>query len=325
MAEDVLLQTRGLTKSFPLSRSSLPWIKPVSFRAVDKVDLTIGKGRTVALVGESGSGKSTLGRLILRLVDATSGGVDYRGVDLLALSQADLRAHRRKMQIVFQDPYGSLDPYMSVGKTIEEPLSIFAAGDVVSRRARVNDLLSQVGLRPDDASRYPHEFSGGQRQRISIARAIALEPEFIVCDEPVSALDVSVQAQIINLLLDLQDNLGLTYLFISHDLGVVRHVARDVAVMYRGRIVEFASKQRIYSAAAHPYTQALLASMPSYDFAKSDTTTPVAGEIGGPVQGGTGCNFRNRCPLARKICGEAAPELSAVASDHLVACHAVAG
>jgi oligopeptide/dipeptide ABC transporter ATP-binding protein len=228
------------------------------------------------------------------------------------------------MQIVFQDPYGSLDPYVRVGKTIEEPLDIYDMGNAATRRQRVGELLTQVGLSADDAARYPHEFSGGQRQRISIARAIALNPEFIVCDEPVSALDVSVQAQIINLLLDLQDNLGLTYLFISHDLGVVRHVASEVAVMYRGRIVEFGAKQQIYASPAHPYTQALLAAMPSYDFA-APRSAPISGEIGAPTDGKTGCNFRSRCPLAHDVCARVAPDLVAMAPEHQVACHAVTG
>jgi oligopeptide/dipeptide ABC transporter ATP-binding protein len=235
-----------------------------------------------------------------------------------------LRAQRRKMQIVFQDPYGSLDPYIPVGRTIEEPLQVYGFGDGRARRARVAELLTQVGLDPENASRYPHEFSGGQRQRISIARALALNPEFIVCDEPVSALDVSVQAQIINLLLDLQDSLGLTYLFISHDLGVVRQMANEVAVMYRGRIVEIGAKQRIYAAPAHPYTQALLAAMPSYDFAAGPKPLAISGEIGGPDDGKRGCSFRARCPLARDICGEIAPALAPVEPEHAAACHVVA-
>jgi oligopeptide/dipeptide ABC transporter ATP-binding protein len=324
MAEEILLSARGLTKAYTLGKSSLPWVRNETFNAVDGVDLTIVKGRTLAVVGESGSGKSTLGRLLLRLIEATAGEVDYGGSNLFAMSGRALRAQRRRMQIVFQDPYGSLDPYIPVGKTIEEPLQVYSLGDAAARRARVSELLTQVGLDAESAARYPHEFSGGQRQRISIARALALSPEFIVCDEPVSALDVSVQAQIINLLLDLQDNLGLTYLFISHDLGVVRQMADEVAVMYRGRIVEIGAKQRIYSAPAHPYTQALLAAMPSYDFATAPKPVAIRGEIGGPDDSKGGCSFCARCPLAGAVCGEVAPKLTDIDSDHAVACHAVA-
>jgi oligopeptide transport system ATP-binding protein len=323
MTDTTFIKADQLTKTFALTRSPFPWVKNETFPAVDHVDLLIRKGKTVALVGESGSGKSTLGRLLLRLIEATSGKVTFGDVDLFSLTSSQLRAQRQKMQIVFQDPYGSLDPYILVGRTIEEPLRIYGIGSAAARHERVNDLLAKVGLAPEHATRYPHEFSGGQRQRISIARALALSPEFIVCDEPVSALDVSVQAQIINLLRDLQDTLGLTYLFISHDLGVVRLIASEVAVMYRGRIVEFGEKRQLYSAPAHPYTRALLASMPSYDFANGAKAAPIGGEIGGPAAVGTGCSFRERCPLAMKICEQVQPDLVEIAPGRQAACHAV--
>jgi oligopeptide/dipeptide ABC transporter ATP-binding protein len=324
MNDTTLVKAERLTKVFALTKSPFPWLKNETFPAVDRVDLLIRKGATVALVGESGSGKSTLGRLLLRLISATAGKVTFDGADLFALTPSQLRTQRRKMQIVFQDPYGSLDPYLMVGKTIEEPLRIYDIGSATMRRERVYELLAKVGLAPDHASRYPHEFSGGQRQRISIARAIALSPEFIVCDEPVSALDVSVQAQIINLLRDLQDTLELTYLFVSHDLGVVRLIASEVAVMYRGRIVEFGEKKRLYSTPAHPYTKALLASMPAYNLAADNKLQPISGEIGGPSVTDTGCSFRARCPWATKICEQMQPDLIEIAPGHQVACHVVA-
>jgi oligopeptide/dipeptide ABC transporter ATP-binding protein len=292
-------------------------------RAVDGVSFDMVHGQTLGLVGESGCGKSTLGRTILRLIDPTAGSVRFEGQDITTLSQSQLRPLRRRMQIIFQDPYGSLNPRMTVRAAVGEAMRVH---HLVSSRSeeeqRVAALLKRVGLRPELMSRYPHEFSGGQRQRIGIARALAVEPTFIVCDEPVSALDVSIQAQIVNLLMDLQDELGLSYLFVAHDLKVVEHVSHRVAVMYLGRIVEILPKAQIVSAALHPYTLALRSAVPELDPKKRKPRTLLQGDVPSPIAPPPGCTFHPRCPIAEKgLCDRERPLLSELAPGHLVACH----
>jgi len=294
-------------------------------RAVEDVSFTIAAGETLGLVGESGCGKSTLGRAILRLHEPTSGKVTIDGVDVTALSSGELRAFRRRAQIIFQDPYASLNPRMTVGDAIEEPLAIHRLhGDRAGRRARVAQLLDRVGLRPDAAGRYPHEFSGGQRQRIGIARALAVEPKFLVADEPISALDVSIQAQIVNLLVELQTESNLTYLFVSHDLKIVRHVCDRVAVMYLGRIVEEAAVDALYARPLHPYTQALLSAVPVPDPTRKSTRIVLVGDVPSPSAPPPGCAFHPRCPTyaaknGPEICRTQRPVLTDV--NHRVACH----
>jgi len=324
MSPEPLLRVRGLAKHFPIVRGALFPRQVGAVRAVDGVDFDVAAGKTLALVGESGCGKSTTGRLILRLIEPTTGEVAFAGAELTKLSPDEMRARRQELQIIFQDPYGSLDPRMTVAEIIEEPLRIHHAGDKTTRRGRVAELLDVVGLPREHASRYPHEFSGGQRQRIGIARALALRPRFVVCDEPVSALDVSIQAQIINLMLDLQKAFGLSYLFIAHDLGVVKHVAGEVAVMYLGKIVELADKRRLYAAPKHPYTQALLAAVPVPKPSARQALKPLAGEIPSPSAPPQGCRFHTRCPYAEARCRAEEPLLREVAPGQRVACHLVA-
>jgi oligopeptide transport system ATP-binding protein len=317
-----LIEARGLTKHFPITRGVLVSRQVGAVRAVDGVDFAIARGRTLGLVGESGCGKSTTGRMLIRLIEPTRGTIRFEGVPIESLAAEDLKAVRREMQIIFQDPYGALNPRMTVQDIIGEPLVVHRSGTRADQARRVRELLELVGLASYHAARYPHEFSGGQRQRIGIARALALHPKFIVCDEPVSALDVSIQAQIINLMQDLQAELELTYLFISHDLGVVKHIADRVAVMYLGQIVEIAEKQRLYAAPRHPYTQALMASIPVPRPGRRRARQVVRGDVPSPSDPPSGCRFHTRCPYVMDVCRRIEPRLLG-APGHAAACHLV--
>ncbi len=321
MSVTPLLQVKNLTTSFPI-RSGLLQRVTCAVRAVNDVSFDIASGETLALVGESGCGKTTTGRSILRLVEPTSGTVHFAGTDVRALRGEALRKLRRHMQIVFQDPYGSLNPRMTIGAAIREGLIVHELAHGAAADARVKQLLDEVGLRPEYAARYPHEFSGGQRQRVGIARALAVEPQFIVCDEPVSALDVSVQAQVVNLLRDLQRERGLSYLFIAHDLAVVSHMADRVAVMYLGRIVELASRRALFQAPRMPYTRALLSAVPSLDPAHRTSRILLAGDPPSPANPPTGCVFHPRCshPDKDERCTRDIPPLEEKAPGHFVAC-----
>jgi oligopeptide/dipeptide ABC transporter ATP-binding protein len=314
-----LVRVRGLFKYFPVADGD------DVVRAVDGVTFEILRGETLGLVGESGCGKSTVGRCLLRLIEPTRGEVEFEGREVLALSGGELRRLRREMQIIFQDPYASLNPRMKVRDIVAEPLVVHGIGDRTERRERVADLLKKVGLDPDYMNRYPHEFSGGQRQRIGIARALALKPKFIVADEPVSALDVSVQAQVVNLLADLQDEFELTYLFISHGLAVVEHISDRVAVMYLGRIVEVAAAEELYARPLHPYTRALLSAIPVPDPTRRRERIVLKGDVPTPINPPAGCRFHTRCPEAIPECSQIDPDLREVSPGHTVACIRVPG
>ena len=316
-----LLELRGLKKWFPVA-SGVTQRTVAHVRAVDGVDLDIKTGETLGLVGESGCGKSTLGRTVIRLLDPTEGTIRFKGEDIARLHGQSLRRLRREMTIIFQDPYASLDPRQTVGDIVGEPLDIHHLASGRARTDRIAELLATVGLNPRYADRYPHEFSGGQRQRIGIARALAVEPSFIVCDEPISALDVSIQAQIINLLEKLQSRFNLTYLFIAHDLSVVKHISNRVAVMYLGKIMEVAPSRELYRRPRHPYTGSLLSAIPIPDPAIELRRERVIlqGDVASAINPPSGCVFRTRCPRAREHCAESVPPLESFASDHKAAC-----
>jgi oligopeptide/dipeptide ABC transporter ATP-binding protein len=315
-----ILAVEGLVKHFPVRKGVLQRVVG-RVRAVDGVDLALAPGETLALVGESGCGKSTLGRLVLRLIEPTAGAIRFEGRDIRALKGRALRDLRGRMQIIFQDPYASLNPTMTVGDMIAEPLMLHGVGDARTRARRVEELLGLVGLMPHHARRFPHEFSGGQRQRIGIARALAVEPRLIVADEPVSALDVSIQAQVINLMRDLQRRFGLSYILISHGLAVVKHVADRVAVMYLGKIVEIGDKRALFGNPRHPYTQALLSAIPVPDPAVKRKRAILEGDVPSPLNPPPGCRFHTRCAFAQERCRKEEPLLEEAAGAHRVACH----
>ena len=319
VAETPIIEARGLVRHFLTGRRMFG--EPTTIRAVDGVSLSVARGETFAVVGESGCGKSTLARLMLRLIEPTDGAVLYDGRDLTSCSAAEMRALRADLQIIFQDPFSSLNPRMTVGSIIEEPLKVHRRLSTAERRASVASLMRRVGLRPDLASRYPHEFSGGQRQRIGIARALASGPKVLIGDEPVSALDVSIQAQIINLLEDLKQEFGLTLIIIAHDLAVIRHMSDRVAVMYLGEVVELAPTDALYAQPLHPYTQALMRAIPVADPGQPSGGAPLTGDIPSPANPPSGCRFHTRCPLAIDVCRTRRPALTASGDGRFVACH----
>lgn len=320
---DQLVQVTALQKYFPMRKGLFG--EKAYLKAVDGVSFSIEKGKTLGLVGESGCGKTTVGRTMIRLYEPSGGEFNYNGDNVFAFQGAKLKKMKRKIQMIFQDPYASLNPRMTVGDIIGEPLEIHGLAGGTAKNKRVQQLLDMVGLLPDHANRFPHEFSGGQRQRIGIARALAVEPEFIICDEPISALDVSIQAQVVNMLEDLQNELGLTYLFIAHDLSMVRHISDRVAVMYLGKVVEIADSNEIYENPRHPYTQALLSAVPipDPDKEKAKQRIILAGDVPSPLNPPAGCRFRTRCAKAQERCAQLEPEIKDIAPGHSVACHLV--
>ena len=325
MTKEVLLKVEGLVKHFPITKGALVRRQVGAVKAVDGLSFNVYRGETLGLVGESGCGKSTTGRAILQLHRPTAGVVEFEGKNLVAMRGEELRLMRRRMQMIFQDPYASLNPRMTVGEIIGEPLIVHGIMTKKDSEKRVEELLALVGLNPAYANRYPHEFSGGQRQRVGVARALALQPALIVCDEPISALDVSIQAQVVNLLEDLQKQFGLTYLFIAHDLSMVRHISNRIAVMYLGVMVELADRDELYTNALHPYTQALLSAVPIPDPVAEEKRRRqiLQGEIPSPINPPSGCRFRTRCPLAADICAQERPAWREVGTEHFVACHMV--
>jgi len=319
----VLLNVENLTKYFPIKRGVIFQKEIGRVRAVDGISFFINEGESFGLVGESGCGKTTGARSILRLIEPTGGVVNFKGENILTYNRRRMRKLRREMQIIFQDPFASLNPRMIVGDIVGEPFLVHGVGDGKGRKRRVEELFDLVGLNPEHAKRYPHQFSGGQRQRIGIARALTLNPKLIICDEPVSVLDVSVQAQIINLLVDLQKEFGLTYLFIAHDLSVIRHFCDRVAVMYLGKIVELAGNEDLYSQPQHPYTQSLLSAVPLPDPKKEKKRKRIIlkGDVPCPINPPSGCRFHARCPIAQDICSKVEPELREVKKGQWAACH----
>jgi len=321
---EVILRVEHLKKYFPIRRGVfrkvVGWVK-----AVDDISFNVYSGETIGLVGESGCGKTTTGRTIIRLYEPTEGKVSFQGVDLATISGRQLRQTRRKIQMVFQDPYASLNPRMSIMRIIGEPLEIYGVANGKEKKEHVSHLMHLVGLNPAVMNRYPHEFSGGQRQRIGLARSLALNPDMIICDEPISALDVSIQAQVINLMEELQEKLGLTYIFIAHDLSMVRHISRRVAVMYLGKIVELTDRETLYDKPLHPYSQALLSAIPVPDPIVEEQRQRIIleGDLPSPANPPVGCNFNTRCPRAIDICLEAEPDFVEVAPDHYCACYLV--
>ncbi len=320
-----LLEVRDLVKHFPITKGIIFSKQVGAVQAVDGISFDVNRGETLGLVGESGCGKSTTGRMILRLIEATSGSIDFEGRNILELGKDQMRELRKDIQIIFQDPYASLNPRMTVGDIIGEPLYIHKLAKGKEREKRVRELLEVVGLSAFHARRFPHEFSGGQRQRIGVARALAVNPKLIVCDEPVSALDVSIQAQVVNLLQDLQEEFDLTYLFIAHDLSVVKHISDRVAVMYLGKIMELAHKKALYDSPQHPYTQALLSAIPVADPTVKKERVILKGDVPSPINPPTGCRFHTRCPKAMDICKVKEPKWLEVAENHFAACHLLTG
>ena len=320
MNDNILLDVRNLKKYF-YKDAGLVSKKVQEIKAVDDVSFYIKKGETLGLVGESGCGKTTVGRTILRLYEPTAGEIFYNGSDVANLSAKSFMPYRKKIQMIFQDPYASLDPRMTVADIIGEPLDIHRLASGKERQERIFELLKKVGLHKSHANRYPHEFSGGQRQRIGIARALSVMPEFIICDEPISALDVSVQAQIVNMLEDLQNEIGLTYLFIAHDLSMVRHISNRVGVMYLGSLMEVTTSDKLYNNPQHPYTIALLSSIPIPNPRAERKNIILEGDIPSPLAPPSGCKFRTRCQYVKKICSEMTPKLKNLGSEHYVACH----
>jgi oligopeptide/dipeptide ABC transporter ATP-binding protein len=317
-----LVEVKNLKKYFPVKTSMFKKGNQV-VKAVDDVSFHIYKGETFGLVGESGCGKSTLGRTLNRLYDPTAGEIRFDGKDITKLNNKELQPYRNRMQMIFQDPYSSLNPHLTVEEIIDEPLEIHTKLSKSERKEKIIDILEKVGLKKEDIEKLPHEFSGGQRQRIGIARALSINPDFILCDEAISALDVSIQAQVINMLEDLQSELDLTYLFVAHDLSMVRHISDRIGVMYLGKIVEISKSEELYDKPLHPYTQALLSAIPIPDPIKAQNSKReiISGELPSPIEIKKGCRFRSRCPFAKPICAEADPQLKQVDDEHYVACH----
>lgn len=315
---ETILQIEDLTKDFILGKGFLE--KKKTLKAVDRISLEIRKGETLGLVGESGCGKSTFGRCVLQLIAPTSGSVRYNGKDLCSTGKEEMRLLRQELQMIFQDPYASLNPRMTVKEIIGAPLEVYHIGDEKERQKRIADICDFVGISREQLSRYPHEFSGGQRQRIVIARALILKPKFVVCDEPVSALDVSIRSQVLNLMKDIQKEMGLSYLFISHDLSVVNHISDRVAVMYLGNLVELADKKELYERPAHPYTKALLSAIPIADIDVHREKIYLEGDVPSPLNPPSGCRFHTRCPYATERCRAERPELTKVGNGHMTAC-----
>lgn len=321
---NVLLEVNNLKKYFPI-RKGFFGKKTVNVKAVDDISFSVKRGETFGLVGESGCGKSTTGRTLIRLYEPTAGEIIFDGVDIAGMKETDLKEYRKKIQMIFQDPYASLNTRMTVADIIGEPLDIHGLATGKARQEKIFNLLQTVGLSKDHASRYPHEFSGGQRQRIGIARALAVDPEFIICDEPISALDVSIQAQVVNMLEDLQKERGLTYLFIAHDLSMVKYISDRIGVMYLGKMAEIAAADDLYGTPLHPYSQALLSAIPIPDpeIMRNSNRIIIEGDVPSPINPPSGCTFRTRCTYAKEICAEKCPELIEVADDHFVSCHKV--